>query len=275
MSEKLRDAQAVRAAHFCELHTGPAFVIPNPWDVGSAKVLASLGFTALATTSSGFAFTLGRVDGQTTLSELERHVARIVEATGLAVTVDLQDGYGETPMEVAEAIHAVAAAGAVGASIEDWGYGGRYTLGQAIERLSAALDASRKLAFPFTLTARADNYIHGCPDLEDTLVRLRAYEAAGADVLYAPGLRTVEDVKTLTNELERPLNVIALPGLRFSELAAVGAKRISTGAALAWVAYEAAARMALQVRDEGDFESLRPVARKEWLAPSARPPLLS
>jgi len=179
--------QAQKAAAFAALHTGDPFVIPNPWDAGSARVLAALGFKALATTSSGFAFTLGRRDGRVTLDEVVAHTAAIDGATELPVSVDLENGYGPDPADAARAITQAAEAGAVGGSIEDFDPGGRlYEPHHAAERISAAAEAARGLGFPFVLTARAENHIRGNPDLDDTIARLQAFERAGADVLYAP-----------------------------------------------------------------------------------------
>ena len=185
MGDRTRDDKALA---FHGLHQGGPFVIPNPWDAGSAKALASLGFEALATTSSGFAFTLGRHDGGATLDEVVEHVRVIDAATDLPVSVDLENGYGREPGEAATAIARVAEAGAVGGSIEDFDPDeGIYEAGFAVERVAAAVEAARALDFPFTFTARAENHIRGNPDLDDTIARLRAYEEAGADVLYAPG----------------------------------------------------------------------------------------
>ena len=184
-------AQAFRA-----LHEGEPFVIPNPWDAGSARVFEALGFEALATTSSGFAFTLGRLDGAATLAEVCAHTTQVDDATGLPVSVDLENGYSADAAGVAAAIARVAEAGAVGASIEDYDPSGRlYELEEAVERVVAAVEAARRLDFGFVLTARAENHIRGNPDLADTIARLQAFEAAGADVLYAPGLRTVEEIR--------------------------------------------------------------------------------
>src|SRR3954451_12868783 len=180
------NGEALRA-----LHEGEAFVIPNPWDAGSAKILAGLGFKALATTSGGFAFTLGRNDGAVTLDEVAAHVTAVNEATDLPVSVDLENGYGPTPEDAARAISRAAEAGAVGGSIEDYDRDEEqiYELDHSVERVSAAAEASGALDFPFTFTARAENYLRGNPDLNDTIARLQAFEKAGADVLYAPGLR--------------------------------------------------------------------------------------
>jgi 2-methylisocitrate lyase-like PEP mutase family enzyme len=249
--------QADKAAAFRALHDGEAFVIPNPWDAGSARVLAALGFRALATTSSGFAFTLGRPDGAVTLDEVIAHTAAIDRATDLPVSVDLENGYGAAPADAALAISHVASAGAVGGSIEDFDPSGTlYEREHAAERIAAAADAAHDLAFPFTLTARAENHIRGNPDLADTIARLRAYEAAGADVLYAPGLATVEEIRAVCDAVSKPVNVLALSNLSVAEIAAAGARRISVGGGLTWVAIDAMAAAATAIRDVGDLSRL-------------------
>ena len=250
--------QEGKAAAFRALHEGDAFVIPNPWDAGSARVLAALGFEALATTSSGFAFTLGRPDGGATLEEVVAHVAALDEATDLPLSVDLENGYGPEPASVARAITAIADAGAVGGSIEDYDPAADriYELGEAVERVAAAVETARSLGFPFMLTARAENHIRGNPDLADTIERLQAFERAGADVLYAPGLSTVDDVATVCAAVSKPVNVLARPDLSFADLAAAGAQRVSVGGALTWVAVRAMADAAEAIRDRGDFSAL-------------------
>jgi 2-methylisocitrate lyase-like PEP mutase family enzyme len=255
--------QQERAAAFRSLHAGEPFVIPNPWDAGSARVMEGLGFQALATTSSGFAFTLGRRDGQVTLDEVVTHVRALCGASGLPVSVDLENGFGPEPSDAAAAIQRVAEAGAVGGSIEDYaGDAGIYEIGQAVERVSAAVEAARALDVPFTLTARAENQIRGNPDLDDTIARLQAYEQAGADVLYAPGLRDAGQIRAVAEATSKPLNVLAHKGLSMSEIAAAGGQRVSVGGSLAWVAAAALVAAAEQIRDSGDFSSL-----------TARPPL--
>ena len=249
--------QADKAAAFRALHEGDAFVIPNPWDAGSAKALASLGFKALATTSSGFAFTLGRDDGGATLDDVADHVRALDAATTLPVSADLENGYGPAPADAAAAIARAAEAGAVGGSIEDFDPDtGLYEFAAAVERVGAAVDAARGLGFPFTLTARAENQIRGNPDLDDTIARLRAYEEAGADVLYAPGLRTTEEIAAVCEAVSKPVNVLARPKLSLAEIAAAGATRISLGGSLAWVAIAAMAETAIEIRDRGDFSSI-------------------
>jgi 2-methylisocitrate lyase-like PEP mutase family enzyme len=250
--------QAEKAAVFRALHEGEPFVIPNPWDAGSGRVLAGLGFKALATTSSGFAFTLGRKDGSVTLDEVTVHVRALDEATALPVSVDLENGYGPDPTDAARAIARAAEAGAVGGSIEDYDRGGEiYAPGHAAERVAAAVEAARGLDFPFMLTARAENHIRGNPDLDDTIARLQAYQDAGADVLYAPGLRNGEEIRAVSEATTRPLNVLAHPGLSVAEIAEAGGQRISVGGALTWVAVRAMAAAAERIRDGGDLSALQ------------------
>jgi 2-methylisocitrate lyase-like PEP mutase family enzyme len=261
-------SQQEKGLAFRALHEGEPFVIPNPWDTGSARVLEALGFEALATTSSGFAFTLGRLDGQATLDEVVAHVADLARATDLPISVDLENGYAEDPAGVAQAIARVAEAGAVGGSIEDWDPAGRlYDREEAVERLVAAVEVARGLGFPFQLTGRAENHIRGNPDLVDTIARLQAFEAAGADVLYAPGLRTVAEIRTVCAAVSRPLNVLAFGDLTLAEIAAAGAQRVSVGGGLTWVAVGAFADAARAIRQQGDLSSLGVrVPLGDWLA---------
>jgi 2-methylisocitrate lyase-like PEP mutase family enzyme len=260
--------RARKGAAFRALHEGAPFVIPNPWDVGSARVLEALGFEALATTSSGFAFTLGRLDGGATLDEVCAHVAAIDAVTDVPLSVDLENGYAIDADGVARAIARVAEAGAAGASIEDWDPDGRlYEREEAVERVAAAVAAARALEAPFVLTARAENHIRGNPDLEDTVARLRAYEEAGADVLYAPGLRTPEEIRAVCGAVGRPVNVLALGNLTLAEIVEAGAQRISVGGGLAWVAVRALADAAQAIREDGDVSALGVrLPLREWLA---------
>ena len=259
--------QHQKGADFRALHDRDPFVIPNPWDAGSAKVLAGMGFKALASTSSGFAFTLGRPDGTATLDEVVAHAGALDRATSLPVSVDLENGYGRTTQDVARAVARVAGAGAVGASIEDYDAGdGIYPLEDAAQRVAAAVEAARGLDVPFTLTARAENHIRGNPDLEDTIARLQAYERAGADVLYAPGLRSGEEIRAVCDAVSKPVNVLAHRGLTVSEIVEAGGQRISVGGALAWAAVGALVGAAEQIRDHGDFSALvAPPQLREWL----------
>ena len=266
----VRPTQREKAEAFQALHEGEPFVIPNPWDAGSARVLEALGFEALATTSSGFAFTLGRLDGAATLDEVADHAAALDAATRLPVSVDLENGYGPRPEDAALAVTRVAEAGAVGGSIEDYDPSGSiYELGHAVERVTAAVAAARHQDFPFTLTARAENHIRGNPDLDDTISRLQAFEEAGADVLYAPGLRTTEEIRAVCDAVAKPVNVLAVPDLTMAELAEAGAQRVSVGGSLTWVALSGTVTAAEAIRDRGDFSVLAaPVRLKEWLAPT-------
>ena len=249
--------QEQKAAAFRALHAGEPFVIPNPWDAGSARILEALGFEALASTSSGFAFTLGRLDGDVTLEEVVEHAAALDGATDLPVSVDLENGYGAEPEAAALAITRAAEAGAVGGSIEDWDPGGRlYDLGHAVERVAAAVEAARRVPFPFTLTARAENHIRGNPDLDDTVARLQAYEAAGADVLFAPGLQTAAEIRAVCDAVSKPVNVLARRDVSMREIVDAGAQRVSVGGSLTWAAVNAFAAAATAIRDRGDFSSL-------------------
>jgi 2-methylisocitrate lyase-like PEP mutase family enzyme len=243
--------QAEKAERFRALHEGEPFVIPNPWDAGSARVLEQLGFQALATTSSGFAFTLGRSDGEATLDDVVAHVESLTAASQLPVSVDLENAY-EDP---AETMRRIGAAGAVGGSIEDWDGNELYDVGEALARLKAALEGARSHSFPFTLTARAENHIRGNPDLDDTIARLQAYEAAGADVLYAPGLKDVDEIRTVCDAVTKPVNVHSRPNLTASEIFDAGAQRISVGGALTWVVADALTEAAKAILD-GDLSSL-------------------
>jgi 2-methylisocitrate lyase-like PEP mutase family enzyme len=222
-------------AAFRALHEGEPFVIANAWDAGSAKVLAGLGFRALASTSSGFAYALGRRDGAASLDEVIGHTEALCAAVDLPVSVDLEDGHGPAPGDAARAIARAAAAGAAGGSIEDYDprAGRLYEPGEAAERVAAAAQAA---SGDLVLTARAENHIRGHPDLDDTIARLQAYERAGADVLYAPGLRTPAEIAAVRAAVGRPLNVLALPGMSLSDVIAAGAQRISVGGGLAWAA---------------------------------------
>jgi 2-methylisocitrate lyase-like PEP mutase family enzyme len=260
--------QRAKAEAFRALHEGEPFLIPNPWDAGSARVLEGLGFKALATTSSGFAMTLGRLDMNVTLDELAAHVRSLTAASSLPVSVDLENGFGPDPSDTAHAIERAAEAGAVGGSIEDWDSvdGSLYEPAHATERVAAAVEAARALPFPFTLTARAENHIRKNPDLDDTIARLQAYEGAGADVLYAPGI-VGEQINAVSDATGKPLNVLARPGMKVDELVAAGAQRISVGGGLAWVAVDALAKAAKAIQETGDFHALEvDIPLTKWLA---------
>lgn len=259
--------QEEKAQAFGALHEGEPFVIPNPWDAGSARVFEALGFEALATTSSGFAFTLGRLDGAATLDEVCAHTTQVDEATSLPVSVDLENGYSADAEGVAAAIARVADAGAVGGSIEDYDPSrGLYELEEAVERVVAAVESAQRLDFGFVLTARAENHIRDNPDLDDTIARLQAFEAAGADVLYAPGLRTVDEIRAVCDAVTRPINVLAFGDLSLAEIAGAGAQRVSVGGGLTWVSVRAFADAASAIRD-GELSSLGVgVPLREWFA---------
>ena len=265
----MRPTQLEKAEAFRALHEGEPFVIPNPWDAGTARVFEALGFKALATTSSGFAFTLGRLDGAATLDEVVEHTRALDGASGLPVSIDLENGYGPRPEDAALAVKRAAEAGAVGGSIEDYDPSGSiYEPGHALERVAAAVEEARRQDFRFTLTARAENHIRGQHDLADTIARLQAFEAAGADVLYAPGLRSVEEVKAVCDAVSKPVNVLAVPQLTMAELVEAGAQRVSVGGSLTWVALSGMVAAAEAIRDRGDFGALAARVRvDEWLGP--------
>jgi 2-methylisocitrate lyase-like PEP mutase family enzyme len=253
--------QREKAETFRALHEGDPFLFPNPWDAGSARMLEAVGFKALATTSSGFAFTRGKLDGGVTLDEVVEHVALLCGATSLPVAVDLENGYGAPSVAVTR----VAQAGAVGGSIEDYDPAGRlYPVEEAVERVSDAVAAARALDCPFTFTARAEGQLRD-PDLDDTIARLQAYERAGADVLFAPGLRTADEVRAVCSAVGRPVNVLGHRGLTMAEIVEAGGQRVSVGGALTWVAVRAAFEAAEKLRD-GDLSVLTarlPLA--DWL----------
>jgi 2-methylisocitrate lyase-like PEP mutase family enzyme len=253
-------AQTRKAHAFKALHErAQVFVIPNPWDAGSAKMLASLGYQALATTSAGYAFSLGKADGALSLDETLANVRAIVAATDLPVAVDLENGFSDDPTESAKSLLRAAEAGAVGGSIED--ATGRpdapiYCFEHAVARIEAAVAAVRTLPFPFILTARAENYLHGNPDLNDTIRRLKAFADAGADVLYAPGLRNAEEVLAVVRAVApKPVNVLMSGGLKLTvqELQDMGVRRISTGSALALAAFGEFFRAAEEIQQSGTF----------------------
>jgi 2-methylisocitrate lyase-like PEP mutase family enzyme len=255
--------QESKAARFHELHAGPGtFIIPNPWDAGSARTLAGLGFVALATSSGASAGVLGRRDGRVTRAEALAHARAIVEATDLPVSADLEKGFGDSPEIVAETVRLAAEAGLVGCSIEDaTGEPARplYDMGHAIERVAAAVQAARGLPFPFTLTARAENFLRGNPSLDDTIRRLQAFERAGADVLFAPMLPDLGAVREVCRAVSRPVNFMAgIKGKSFTvaELAAAGVKRVSLASSLYRAAMTGLVTAAREVKDTGTFRYL-------------------
>ena len=252
--------QAEKGSTFRALHErDSAFIIPNPWDVGTARLLARLGFEAVATTSAGYAFSVGQRDNTIGRDKMMAHVGVIVSATDLPVSADLENGFGDDPETVRETIRLAAAAGLVGGSIEDaTNRPGDpiYEHQLAIERVRAAAEAARSLPFPFTLTGRAENYLVGRPDLKDTIKRLQAYQEAGANVLYAPGLTSKVDISAVIRSVDRPVNVVmGLQGIQLSlaALSELGVRRVSIGSALSRAAFGAFLRAAREMRERGTF----------------------
>ena len=264
-------SQADKAAAFRELHARlTAFIIPNPWDAGSARILEHMGFEALATTSVGYAYSIARRDHKVTRDEMIAHAAAMCSATSVPVSADLENGFGDDVDTVAETIRMAAGSGLAGCSIEDsTNRAGDpvYEFGHAVDRIRAAVSAARALSFPFTLTARAENFLHGRPDLAETIARLQAYQEAGADVLYAPGLSKIDDVATLVRSVDRPVNVLAgMQGVRFTmaELSAAGVRRVSVGGALSRVALAAMIRAGREMREHGSFTFVdEPITSRE------------
>jgi 2-methylisocitrate lyase-like PEP mutase family enzyme len=248
-----------QAARFLALHQGPEpLLIPNAWDGGSAKLLASMGFKAIATTSSGFAASIGRLDGMVVDDEALTNAAAIVKGAGeVPVSADLENGFGHEPGQVRMTIMNALSVGLVGCSIED--YTGVpdtpfYDLKPAAERVAAAASMAHRGPVEMVLTARAENHIHGRDDLADTIARLQAYQEAGADVLYAPGLTKLEDIRSVVSSVDRPVNVLALPGApTVAELAEAGVRRISVGGGFAFAAYGALVKAARELLDEGTY----------------------
>ncbi|MGB7303536.1 MAG: isocitrate lyase/phosphoenolpyruvate mutase family protein [Burkholderiaceae bacterium] len=255
------DNPASLGEQFARLHqAGAPLILPNPWDVGSAIMLTSLGFKALATTSAGYAYSVGKVDGAVGRDAMMAHIAQVVGATRLPVSADLENGWADAPDAVAETITLAVGTGLAGGSIEDaTGQPDQpiYDHGLATERIAAAAEAVRNLPEKFVLCARAENFLCGNPDLTDTIKRLQAYQEAGADVLYAPGLRTIDDVRSVINSVDRPVNVIASPRFSVAELASVGAARISLGSAMARTAYGAMIQAAADIQGDGAFTFIK------------------
>jgi 2-methylisocitrate lyase-like PEP mutase family enzyme len=262
------------AASFLGLHLpGEPLLLPNPWDAGSARVLAALGFAALATTSSGFAATLGRPDGSVTRDEAIGHAGAIAQATPLPVSADLENGFGDDPSEVVATVAAALEAGLAGCSVEDFTRRDDdpvYDLGLAAERIAAAAEAAHTGPRRLVLTARAENYLYGRDDLADTITRLRRYGEAGADVLYAPGLTRPDDIREVVRSVGKPVNVLAVPGVpNVADLAGLGVARISVGGAFAYVALGALAEAATELRTTGTYGYLRASAAGRQAARSA------
>jgi 2-methylisocitrate lyase-like PEP mutase family enzyme len=254
----MNPTQTAKAQMFRALHA-QCFVIPNPWDAGSARLLAGQGFKALATTSAGHAYTLGRRDGATTRDETLANAKLIVDAVDLPVSADLENCFAHDPRQAAETIRLASAIGLAGGSIEDaTGDPAKpiYDFNLTVERVAAAVETAKSLKTPFVLTARAENFLHGRPDLDDTIKRLQAFEKAGAEVLFAPGLKSLEQIRTVCGSVSRPVNVVmGLVGAAFSvqDLAAAGVKRISLGSSLARAALGALRRAGAEIRDHGTF----------------------
>lgn len=257
-------SQSEKAEAFRALHDADkGFVIPNPWDIGSAKILASLGFKALATTSWGFALSRGKRDGAgaVTREEALLHATEIVAATELPVSADLEDGFGRSPEAVAETITQAGRAGLVGGSIEDASQHVVHDMALAVERVAAAVEAARAHSFPFTLTARTENFLCGNPDLDDTIARLQAFEAAGADVLYAPALPSIDAIKAVCQAVSKPVNVViglGVADITVDMLLEAGVQRISLGSSFAKVAYGALCKAAGELQDKGTTSFVDP-----------------
>ena len=255
MASQAEKGRAFRALH----ERDGAFIIPNPWDVGTARLLQSLGFEALATTSAGFAFSIGKPDGTVDRETMLAHAADMAAATDLPVSADLENGYGDDPADVAETVRLAVSAGLAGCSVEDVAARGQqapYEISLAAERVRAAAEVAHSLGSPFLLTARAENYVIGHPDLRDTIARLQAFQAAGADVLFAPGLKSKDDIISVVRSVDRPVNVVmGLQGVQLSlaELSEIGVKRVSVGSALSRAALGAFLRAAREMRTNGTF----------------------
>lgn len=257
--------QAEKCNLFRELHEkDEAFIIANPWDVGSAKLLQGLGFKALATSSSGFAFAIGKGDGQPTLEEKLTHCRSVAAATDIPVSADFEDGYAVSPEDVARNLAALIETGVAGCSIEDFDRGEKqlFDASLAIERVAAAVEVVRGLSFPFQLTARAEHLLRGGTSLDEVIERLQAYEAAGADVLFAPGIRSLEDLRTVTGAVNKPFNVLGvmLPGATLADLQAAGARRVSIGGSLPFVGMKPILESCQAMIEEGRFDWVQNMA---------------
>jgi 2-methylisocitrate lyase-like PEP mutase family enzyme len=257
-------SQAEKAETFKALHDAPeVFVIPNPWDPGSARVLEAAGFKALATTSAGYAFSLGLGDGGITLEQKLAHCEAICAATSLPVSADTENCFADDPAGVAETVRRSAATGLVGCSVEDYAREGPptiYDFDHAVERVAAAVEAARAMPFPFTLTARAEGVLRGLGDLDDAIRRLQAFEKAGADVLYAPGLKTIDEVKTVMSAVTKPINVLATTNMSVADLGAAGVRRISLGGSLFRAAMGGFFRTVDEIASKGTFTDLENAA---------------
>jgi 2-methylisocitrate lyase-like PEP mutase family enzyme len=257
--KSMKPGQQEKAQKFQDLHRAGTFVIPNPWDIGTARLLAMAGFQALATTSAGYAFARGLPDNAIGREQMMLHLQEMAAATELPLSADLENGFGDAPEFAAQTILMAAEAGVVGGSIEDATNrpdDPLYSLEFAAERVCAAAEAKSKLPFPFTLTARAENYLNGKPDIKDTIRRLQAYQEAGADVLFAPGIRTKEDIAAVVSSVDRPVNVVmglVNCNLNLEQLAALGVRRVSVGGSLARAALASFLRAVHEIREKGSF----------------------
>src|SRR5438270_4111847 len=247
--------QAEQAARFLALHQrAEPLLMPNPWDVGSAKVFAAMGFEALATTSGGFAATLGRLDGSVARDEVVAHAAAVAAAVDVPVSADFENCFADAPEDVAETVTLGVDAGLAGCSVEDWSKNEIYDVELAADRVAAAAEAAHSGEAHVVITARAENFLHDRRDLADTVARLQRYQEAGADVLFAPGVTAADDLRVLVSSVDRPVNVLALPGVPpVAELAEIGVKRVSVGAAFLWTALGAVVEAATELRDAGTF----------------------
>lgn len=255
--------QAKKAQAFKTLHEkDEVFIIPNPWDAGSARLMQGLGFKALATTSAGFAQSLGRLDGQVSVDEKIEHCRGLCAVTDIPISADFENGFADSPEEAATNLVKVAGAGVVGGSIEDYSGSGIYDFKLAVERIAACADAASQLSFPFMLTARAENLLRGVNDLNDTIKRLQAFEAAGADVLYAPGLCNLDQVKQVMDSVNKPVNVLFafMPDVSLEQYAEIGVRRISIGGALANFASGAMLKASKQMLTSGRFDWVKDAA---------------
>ena len=259
-------SQQEKCEQFAHLHAEEGgFIIPNPWDAGSAKVLQSLGFKALATTSAGFAFTVAKTDGQISLEDKLAHCRSLCEVTDIPINADFENGFADDPQAVYNNVIKVAATGVAGCSIEDFSRDQNtiYDITLAVERMQAAVEAVRSLGMPFQLTARAENLLRGVNDLDNTIARLKAFEKVGADVLYAPGIRSLDELRQVTNELEKPFNVLGvfMPTATVDEFIEAGAKRISVGGALTWACIKPLLDAGREMLEQGSFGWTKQMAK--------------
>lgn len=252
-------AQQQKCEEFDRLHGEiGAFVIPNPWDVGSARMLQGLGFKALATTSAGFAMTLGRSDGEVTLDEKLNHCSELAAATSIPINADFENGFADTPEDTAKNVEKLIATGMAGGSIEDFSRDGKviYDFNLSVEKVQAAAEVVKASGMPFQLTARAENLLRGVNDLDDTIRRLKAYEEAGASVLYAPGVATLDQLKTVTDELQKPFNVLSVffQNTTVEQFAEAGARRVSIGSALSMACWQPLLSAGREMLEQGSFD---------------------